>query len=87
MKAYVSTGTLTLYWSRGELVKTLEDWNDTSPCPVFQGVPTETRATPATDRFNGVLDYFGYEDERWEKAPFDVYIGEGFEIVSRRVKD
>lgn len=84
MKIYQATGILTLYWSHGELRSTLEAWTQTDPCPAFQGVPTETRATPATKLFPGVLDYFGREDERWDKAPFDVYIGEQFEIVSRR---
>lgn len=82
--------TITLYSTYCGLTQKAPNWEDCYPFEALRGVETFERACVT---YKGLVRISGRESEviltqeewkHWEQAPFEIFKGEGFEIISRR---
>ena len=85
--------TITLYSTYYGLTQNIPSWDDTAPYEPLRGVPTSERAYVTCTGLERIgREQIGdpqwpepsQEYLTWEKAPFEVFKGENFEIISRR---
>jgi hypothetical protein len=84
------TPTITLYSTYYGLTQNIPSWDDTAPYEPLRGVTAPERAYVAhtglvriSDRQSGIAMVTD-DDLQYQRAPFEVFKGEGFEIISRR---
>ena len=80
----------TLYSTYYGLTQKQPSWDDTTPFEPLRGIQTFDRACVT---YKGLLRISGREEDviltqdewkNWDSAPFEIFKGEGFEIISRR---
>lgn len=80
----------TLYSTYYGLTEKTPNWEDSTPFEPLRGIETFERACVT---YRGLVRISGRESEviltqeewkNWERAPFEIFKGDNFEIISRR---